>query len=127
MTDLKLDVVRFSNEDVIATSLYYATAAAFNSAFGTSYTSDYVQFNGSMTGYSDEAGGRYVTNVYGVSEADNDEMEGLMSGGSVYLPDVGITIPSTVMAPIAQQAYNAYSYNGGLYTKGATYYETYWQ
>lgn len=123
----EMKVVRFANEDVIATSLYYASAADFNSAFGTNFTSDYVEFNGSMTGFDSAAGGWYVSNVYGAQEADSDSMEGLKSGGSIYLPEYGITIPSTAAEPIARQAYSTYSYNDGLYTKGATYYELYWQ
>ena len=126
ITDLELEVVRFADGDVIATSLYYAPSAAFNSVYGTSYSSNYVQFEGSMTNYDSTAGGWYISNVYGAAAADDDEMAGLKSGGAMYFPDVGITIPMSHMAPLAQQAYDAYSYNDGLYTKGATFYESYW-
>lgn len=127
ISDFEIKVVRFSSDDVIATSLYYAPAAAFNSVTGGSFTSAYVEFEGTMTGYDSDAGGWYVANPRGAKAASDDDMDGLKSGGTIYLPDVGITIPSTVMEPIAQQAYDSYEYNGGLYTKGATYYEAYWQ
>lgn len=124
---LELKVVRFDSEDVIATSLYYAPSAAYNAAFGGSFTSNYVEFNASMIGYDDAAGGWMVTNPYGAKAASDDDIDGLKSGGSYTFPDVGVTVDMSHMAPIAQQAYDAYSYEGGLYTKGATYYELYWQ
>lgn len=127
ITNAELKVVRFNSEDVIATSLYYMPSAAFNALAGTDYSSDYVQFEGIMTGYDPDASGWAITNIGAVSAADTDEMDGLKSGGSFYFPDVGITIPMSHMAPLAQQAYEAYSYNDGYYTKGATFYETYWQ
>ena len=124
----ELKVVRFANEDVIATSGYFMSATDFNSLYGTSFTSDYVRFNGYMTGYDDAAGGWAVApNLASATNAANDEIEGVMSGGSYYFADFDVTVDTTHMAPIAQQHYGAYSYEGGLYTKGASYYELYWQ
>ena len=125
ITNPELKVVRFDAEDVIATSLYYAPAAAFNATQGTSFTSDYVQFEGTMVGSGPDAW--MITNVRDAIAADSDSIDGLKSGGSYYFSEFGITVDMSNMAPLAQQAYDAYEYEGGLYTRGATYYETYWQ
>ncbi|MBO4693395.1 MAG: hypothetical protein J5659_03255 [Clostridia bacterium] len=127
LTNPELKVIRFASEDVIATSLYYAPSAAFNAINGTSFTSDFVEFEGSMTSYDPAAGGYSVSNIYNVKAANNDDIDGLKSGGSWVVPGVGITIDMSSMAPVARQSYNAYSYEGGLYTNGVTYYDTYWQ
>ena len=127
ITNFELEVVRFSSDDVIATSLYYAPAAAYNAATGASFSSDYVEFEGSMTAYDSAAGGWYISPHSYAQAADPDDVDGLKSGGSHYIPEVGITIDMSSMAPLAQQAYDAYGYEGGLYTKGATFYESYWQ
>ena len=126
----EIEIVRFSSEDVIATSgapistkLFYIPTTDY---MGDLSGSDYVQFEGVMGGYDSAAGGYRITDVYSPALADTDEVNGLMSGGTLYIPELGITIPSTVMAPIAQQAYNAYSYNGEYYTNGLTYYDMYW-
>ena len=125
ITNPELEVVRFNADDVIATSLYYMSAADFNAAQGTNFTSNYVQFEGSMVG--DGSSGEWkIINISGATAADDDDIAGLMSGGSVYLPEIGITIPSTVMEPIARQAFNAFKGSDGIYTKGVTYYEQYW-
>ena len=111
----ELKVVRFGADDVIATSLFYGTDALGN----------YKTFNGVLSPLGD---GTYaVTNVYGVDDADMDEIDGLKSGGSVYLPELGLTIPSTAMEPIARQAYEAYTYEDQYYSHGASYYDLYWQ
>ena len=125
ITNPELEVVRFNADDVIATSLYYMSAADYNALYGTDFTSDYVQFNGDMvaTGNSGVWG---ITNIYNVQAAPDDEVPGLMSGGAVYIPELGMTLPSTVMEPIARQAYNAFKSDDGIYTKGVTYYEQYW-
>lgn len=38
----EMKVIRFANEDVIATSLYYMSAADYNEAMGTNYTTPYI-------------------------------------------------------------------------------------
>lgn len=126
----EIEVLRFSTEDVIATSgapivtkLFYMPTDQFQGGLSGS---DYVQFEGVMGAYDSAAGGYRITDVYSPALADTDEVNGLMSGGTLYIPELGITIPSTALAPIAQQAYNAYSYNGGYYTNGVTYYDMYW-
>ena len=129
ISNAELKVVRFNSEDVIATSRYFMSAAAFESLYGLGLTgTDYVSFTGSMTSYDDVAGGWSVTpNLSSAAEYDNEEMEGVMSGGDFYFAELGVWVHSDAMANIAKQHYDAYSYEGGLYTKGATYYETYWQ
>ena len=122
ITNPELEVVRFNADDVIATSLYYMSAADYNALYGTDFTSDYVQFNGDMvaTGNSGVWG---ITNIYNVQAADTDEIEALMSGSGNF---TGFPIPASVLEPIARQAYNAFKSDDGIYTKGVTYYEQYW-
>ena len=123
ITNPKLEVVRFNADDVIATSLYYMSAADFNAVNGTSFTSDYVEFEGTMVPTGD-SGVWGITNIYNVKAADGEDMEGLMSGGSVVFG--GGTIPSTFMESTARKAYDAFKRDDGIYTKGVTYYEQYW-
>ena len=132
MIDLKLEVVHFANEDVIATSAgpltgksgsFYIPSGQYNSgALG----GNYVQFNGTFGDYS--AGGYNITNISGAAVESGDERDGLMSGGSYYFPDVKITVDMSDLAPIAKQYYDAFSYsNGQYYSNGVSYYEQYWQ
>lgn len=122
----EIKVIRFSSEDVIV-----ASGAVTRSFFipsdqysGYSASSDYVEFNGTI---GSRSGDRYlIENVSGAKDADSYQVEGLMSGGSYYFPDVGVTVDMSHLAPIAQQYYEAFSYNGQYYTNG-TYYDHYWQ
>ncbi|MBQ6980167.1 MAG: hypothetical protein IJQ07_05925 [Clostridia bacterium] len=123
ITNPKLEVVRFNADDVIATSLYYMKTADYNALFNKNLTSDYVEFEGTMVP-TGESGVWGITNIYNVKEADGEDMEGLMSGGSVVFG--GVTIPSTFMESTAKIAYNAFKRDDGIYTKGVTYYEQYW-
>ena len=113
ITNPKLEVVRFNADDVIATSLYYIKDGDV-----------YKQFEGIM---SPDSNGRYmITPVSDFEVVDDETVEGLMSGGWTYLPDVGITIPSTAKEPIARQTYTAFKIDDDYYTYGVTYYEQYW-
>ena len=131
MVGLKLDVVRFANEDVIATSAglltgkyasFFIPSAQYNNgALG----GDYVQFNGTFGEYS--AGNYNITNVHGAAVDSENERADLSSGGSVVVH--GVTIPaSPEMETFAKQYYDAFSYGDGLYyTNGVSYYDQYWQ
>lgn len=125
ITNPKLEVVRFNADDVIATSLYYMKAADYNALYGTSFTSNYVEFQGSMVA-PDKSGVWGITNIYGAKAAKDDDIAGLMSGGSYTFPDVGVTVDMSDMAPVARQAYNAFKGDDGISTHGVTYYEQYW-
>lgn len=133
MAELKLEVVRFASEDVIATSagpltgltsgLFYIPAGQYAGYTGSA---SYVQFSGD---FGEQSGGNYeIINIRGVSGDDDDDRAGLMSGGSYTFPGVGVTVDMSHLAPIAQQAYDAFSYgNGKYYTNGVSYYNQYWQ
>lgn len=125
ITNPELEVVRFNADDVIATSLYYMKAADFNAMRGTSFTSDYVEFEGTMfpTG---ESGVWGITNIYNEKPATGSDIAGLMSGGDYYDPDTGDTIPGWFMESTARIAYDAFKGNNGISTHGVTYYEQYW-
>ncbi len=133
MINLKLDVIRFSNEDVIATSAmlgplsgktgsFYIPSSQYN---GGSLGGEYVTFNGTFGDYT--GSGYNITNANGFA-VDSDERDGLMSGGSYTFPDVGVTVDMSDLAPIAKQYYDAFSYGDGqYYSNGVSYYESYWQ
>lgn len=111
ITNPELEVVRFSADDVIATSLYYIKDGDV-----------YKEFEGVMT---PDSNGRYkITPVSGFTVVDDDDVEGLMSGGSVVF--FGTTIDMSDLAPIAQQTYTAFKIDDEYYTYGVTYYEQYW-
>ncbi|HAL63495.1 MAG TPA: hypothetical protein DCO93_03505, partial [Clostridiales bacterium] len=81
-------------------------------------------FNGTFGNYD---GSNYAIGNISGAEANSDR-EGLMSGGSYTFPDAGVTVDMSHLAPIAQQAYDAYSYgDGAYYSNGTSYYELYWQ
>ena len=123
MSNPELKVVRFGSDDVIATSLFYLAAGQFAGYEGSS---PYVEFEGVMRPNGD--GTYQITNITHTAGVDQDTVDGVTSGGSIYLPEFGITIPATAMEPIAQQTYDAYAYSEGTYyTHGATYHELYWQ
>lgn len=113
ITNPKLEVVRFNADDVIATSVYYMSAADYNAYaeqndLATVSGKPYVYFNGDMT-YVDGTSWQ-ITNIRSVTGEDD---LGMFTGFTEF----GITIPPTT------QGYEAYNYNGELYTKGATYLE----
>ena len=136
ITNPEIKVVLFASDDVIATSgmigaltgqsgLFYIPTSQYT---GGSYTGDYVQFSGTFGNYS---GGVYeITGISGATggvDGDKANLDSIQNG-SVYLPDVGITIPASVFENIAKQTYDAYSYgNGTYYTNGVSYYEQHWQ
>lgn len=129
ITNPELKVVRFANEDVIATSLYYAPASFFGGNEG-----DTAQFTGSIVGYDDEAKGWLIpsdsiSNVTFGKAQDRDYLIQAVANpnGSVYFEDYGVPVPSSVIINIigAANTRDTYEYNGNLYTKGANYYELY--
>lgn len=126
----EIKVIRFSSEDVIvASSSLTGVSGSFfipsKEYSGFSASGDYVEFTGTIGRRSSV--GYLIGNISGVTDADSDEVEGVMSGGSYYFPDVGVTIPaSPVMESMARQYYEAFNYDGQYYTKG-TYYDLYWQ
>ena len=125
ITNPELEVVRFNADDVIATSLYYMKAADFNAVRGTSFTSDYVEFEGTMVP-TGESGVWGITNIYNAKAADGEDMDGLMSGGTFYFPGTAVTVDMSFMEPTARVAYNAFKSDNGISTNGVTYYEQYW-
>ena len=130
ITNTELNVVRFASEDVIATSGLVGKVWQFfipSSQYGDGTMSgEYVMFNGTVYPYG--SGPYEITNIYDVqANADNDR-NGMMTG-TIYIPEYGITLPSTALDPIAKQTYDAYSYGDGKYytNGGASYYEMYRQ
>ena len=120
----EIKVIRFSSEDVIVasgavTGSFYIPSSQYS---GYSGSSEYVEFNGTIGSQSDR--GYLIENVSGAKGADPEEMEGLMSGGSVTF--MGVTVDMSHMAPIAKQYYDAFSYDGQYYTNGRSYYDQYW-
>ena len=112
----EMKVIRFANEDVIATSLYYMSAADYNEAMGTNYTTPYVWINGAMNGASyNSSTASYSVNVTSVKPATEDDMLFIRGG---YIEETGITFPGT------KSSYEAYIYDGNVYTKGVTYKES---
>ena len=123
----EIEVLRFSSEDVIATSgapvvtgLFYIPSSQYS---GGSFGTDYVAFNGNIGAYDAGAGGYKIDNIYGAYGDTDDERELLVSGGGSML---GVTIPGSFWNNLAQQSYDAYSYNGNYYTNGVNYYTTYY-
>ena len=138
ITNPELKVVRFANEDVIATSfgplpslsgrngLFYIPAGDYSGTY--SGTGNYVQFNGTFGPYR---GGSYeITNINGAT-ADVDPDRSVLVAkqtGIVFMPGTGTPVPADVLENIAKQGYDAFSYgNGQYYTNGISYYESYWQ
>ena len=104
----ELKVVRFANDDVIATSLFYMNTEDFNAAMGTEYNvneTPYVYFNGEMR-YVDGTSWR-IDNAHAF---DAVEDLGFIAG----IPEIGF--PGVT-------GYEAYVYENGFYTKGASYQE----
>lgn len=132
ITNPELKVVRFANEDVIATSfgplsgtdgLFYIPSGDYSGTY--SGTGNYVEFNGTFSSYSNGVYG--ISGINGAKDGIDGDRNNMVTG-TVYFPDVGITLPSSVMANIAKGYYDAYSYGDGqYYTNGVSYYETYYQ
>ena len=130
----ELKVVRFGADDVIATS---GLLGALSGTVGTFYIpagqysgsvnepgGNYVEFNGTFGNYD---GSNYaIDNIYGAKGGVDDDRNSLVSG-STYIPELGITLPSTVMENMSKNAYDAYSYGGGYYSNGQSYYDIYHQ
>lgn len=118
----EIKVIRFSSEDVIVASS--SLTGVYGSFYipSSQYSSGYGEFNGTIGRKSDV--GYLIENVSGAKAADPEEREGIMSGGSVTFG--GVTVPMPDMAPIAQQYYDAFSYDGQYYTNGKSYYDQYW-
>ena len=134
ITNAEFKVIRFSNEDVITTSnfagplsgktgLFYIPSSQYQ---GGALGGDYVAFNGTLGNYDGSA--YRIDNPYGFYADTSDERSGLTAGGTIYIPELGITVPSTTMKPLAETAYDAFTYdNGTYYTNGVSYYDQYWQ
>ncbi len=135
ITNPELKVVRFANEDVIATSfgplsgtngLFYIPAGEYSGTY--SGTGNYVEFNGTLGNYS---GGKYeITNIYNATADIDPDRSVLVSKqtGMVFMPGTGTPVPASVLETYAKQGYDAFSYGGGkYYTNGVSYYESYWQ
>lgn len=130
ITNPEINIILFSNEDVIATSgitplsgYFYIPTAQFQDPYTGS--GEYVGFSGTYL----PSGSRYViSSISGaVAQSSENERDGAMSGGSYYFPDLGVTVDMSSMEPIARRTYDAYYENGNYYTNGVSYYEQYWQ
>ena len=121
----EIKVIRFSSEDVIVASgpVTHSFLIPSSEYSGYSGSSKYVEFSGTIGSHSGD--GYLIENVSGATGADSVDVDGLKSGGSYYFPDMGVTVDMSRMAPIAQQYYEAFSYNGQYYTHGS-YYDIYW-
>ena len=117
ITKPELKVIRFSSEDVIATSLYFMSAADYNAAHGTSFDTPYVWFNGSMTDYDPSISSWRISDIRNV-DGMTEEDKGFIVG--TYFEDMGVYFPG-----VGGISYEAFNYNDGLYTKGASYSELY--
>ena len=110
ITNPKLEVVRFNADDVIATSVYWMTAADYEAATGNQVDTPYVTFNGNMTNNYDPSTCSWEINR--TTPVSPMEDFGWIEG----IPEVGF--------PGQPGAYEAYYNNGTLYTKGVTYAES---
>lgn len=122
----KMQVIRFSAEDVIATSL-----GALTGQSGLFYVDDgnggYNSFNGTFGSYSGNSYEIVGMNTY--ETGVGDDRENLITGkNGVYIPELGITLPANpTVSGIAKNAYDAFSSDNGYYTNGISYFELYWQ
>ena len=133
ITNAEINVIRFSSEDVIATSgpgplsgttisggFYLPVGDVFHGASGT------------FGNYSTSLGAYQLLDYSETGEilnqADIDRLI-LASQNPTGMIDsgMGYPIPASVYANIAKNTYPIYSYNNGYYTIGKTYYETYSQ
>ena len=134
----ELKVVRFGADDVIATSgllgalsgqsgLFYIPAGQYSGAYSGS--GEYVEFSGTFGDYD---GSNYaIGNISGAKGGVDGDRNGLITASSNEnaLIDLGVgyPIPASVLVPTAQQTYDAYSYGGGYYSNGQSYYDIYHQ
>lgn len=127
--NMKLDVCRFSNEDVIATSgflpstitgLFYIPASDYDG--GSLGSSGYVSFNGNGGGYDSAAGGYLITDIYGAYLDTDNERDDLINKGG----EMAAFVPASFFEGLAEKTYDAYSYGGNYYTNGVNYYTTYY-
>lgn len=131
----ELNVVRFGADDVIATSgwihgaltgqsgSFYIPAGQYG---GGTYSGNFVEFSGTFGNYN---GSEYeINDVSGATSILDSDRAGLMTTAPLYVyPDTGVPVPAGVRGGIAQQYYDAYSYGGGYYSDGQSYYDIYWQ
>ena len=126
----EIEVLRFSGEDVIATSgtllpanvtgLFYIPAADFNG--GSLGNSGYVSFNGTGGVYNPAAGGYLISNI-GTAYVDNqNERNDLITHGG----EMAAFIPASFFEGTAKNTFDAYLYNGDYYTNGISYYNMYY-
>ena len=97
ITSLELKVVKFDSEDVIATSMYFVNTG-----------SSYRYIAGNMMYYDPDAKGWAVNETAFLGTPGVEDIEYFKANGEYY-PDY----------------YDAYMYNDGIYTKGASYYDLY--
>lgn len=115
ITNPKLEVVRFNADDVIATSLFIMRASEYNSLYGTDFTSNYVQFNGSIVTTSGKSGVWGIENVHAAEEAIDDEVAELSDPFFV-----------NYIKSFAAMTYEAYKDDDDtICTKGVSYWERY--
>ena len=126
----EIEVLRFSGEDVIATSgtllpanvtgLFYIPAADYNN--GSLGTSGYVSFNGTGGVYNSAAGGYLITDIYSAYLDTQNERDDLMTKGG----EMAAFIPASFFEGTAKNTFDAYYYNGDYYTNGISYYNMYY-
>ena len=137
ISNTELKVIRFGADDVIATSLMMGPLSGSSGLFyipasqysGGSFSGEYVEFNGT---FGDFDGSAYrIDGINTVSSPPETDRAGLItaSGNENGFVDLGVgyPLPASVLIPIAQQAYDAYSYGGGYYSNGQSYYDIYRQ
>lgn len=129
ITNPELKVVRFANEDVIATSGILPTNGQFFipiNQFTGSYsgTGDYVRFDGSFV--NNGSGSYQISNISRAEGYSAEDREGLhIVNGKFYLPEMGFWMTANEgFINISKQSYDAFSYgDGNYYTNGVSYYE----
>lgn len=134
ITNPELKVVRFDNEDVIATSFFYLSAADYTATFGTAFDQDheYVELIGAMTSY-DSSQNAWLVNANTANPNPQyastlSNLKDIAAGGGYIYPQElgGIGIPvSPGLFQATKEGYDAYIYNGNIYTKGASYFDLY--